>query len=267
MKKSPKTLFGEYFRNRITKRGGMPKGEAFEDFVAECSEAWENEPCDEYGGMTPREYFASVTDVRALADMLEADIKEGGEPTALISGRLTELPGAVSVLTELAENGTEEVRMAAADILWQSDKVPVEAFADMVFDPDTPELFRERLIEILSETDGIYPALSHRMEQATHDGALILGELLVSSGEMNDDVYDFLLSLTSDPETLPRALQLIASYGDMRAIPSLKALAKDCDYATYTDIRSAVEALGGDMDVERDWKGDATYARIKGKTE
>ena len=84
---------------------------------------------------------------------------------------------------------------------------------------------------------------------------------------MNEDVYDFLLSLTRYPATLPRALQLKSSYVDIRSIPSLKALAKVFDYATYTDIRSAVEALGGYMDVERDWKGDATYARIKGKTE
>ena len=265
MTKSPKALLREYFRRKLAEKGGLPAGEEFEDFVAECSASWENEPCGDYGGLTPKRYFAEITDVGTLIDMFERDIKEGGEPSAVITERLEELPAAAAALTDIVTgDGGEEIRLAAADILWRADRVSAEAFADVIFDADTPEALRERLIDILSDAPGIYPALAERMDHVSGTNALILGELLVRSGEMNDGIYSFLLKLTGDAETLPRALQLIASYGDMRAIPELKKLALNCDYATYTDIRAAVEELCGDMDVERDWKGDPTYERIKG---
>ena len=263
--KTPKTLFREYFRARIAK-SGMPKGEDLEDLIAGCSAEWEETPCSEYGGMTPRAYFATLTDADVLTEMLVTDIKEGGDPLALIAERLAELPEAVRPLCAFVTGDErEDIRIAAAELLWRMDKVPVETFVDLAFDGDAPEALRERIIEVLSQCgSAVYDAVMPRTEHLSGDAALIAGELLVSSGVTNDGVCDFLLRLTDDPQTLPRALQLIASYGDFRAVPALKKLARTCDYATYTDIRSAVEMIGGEMDVERDWTGDATYALIKG---
>ncbi len=266
--KSPKTVFREYFRERLRKTGAMPKGEDFEDFLAECSADWENEPCAEYGGKTPREYFGGITDPDELARIFEQDVKEGGEPLAVIADRLAGMPEAKSVLCRMVSDGdNENVREAAADILHAANEVPVSEFAEIIFDPDTPAGLRERLTDILSQTDNVCSALAWRIDDAEGTDALILAEILVESGAVSDGVFSLLMRLTDNADTLPRALQLIASYGDDRALPRLKEVAETCDYAMFTDVRSAVEALGGELDCDRDWSSDATFAAIKGNKE
>lgn len=263
--KSPKKLFGEYFRKRLIAGGKAIKGDEFEDLLASSAAEWENAPCDEYGGKTPREYVGGITDIGEMIKMFRDDVAEGGEPFALISDRLAEMPEAAPALGKIvAEEGDERLREAAADVLFKSDRVPVAEFAEVVFDPDVTVDLRERLIEILSQTENIYPVLAPRMEYAEGENALILAELLVSSGARGEDVFEFLMRLTESAETLPRALQLIAEYGDERALPRLYELSGTCDYALFTDIRSAVEWLGGEMDTERDWSADKTFAAIKG---
>ncbi len=265
--KSPKTLFREYFRRRLISAGKKLAGDELEDFIAEAAAEWEREPCAEYGGLSPKEYFADIGDAAELIRLLAADIKEGGEPLAVITDRLAELPGAAGSLAETvcSDEADEELRIVAADLLWQRGSVPVEEFADIVFSATAPVALRERLIEILGGCGGeTEQAVLPRIGHVAGDDALVAGELLVRSGSMTDETLDFLLSLTESADTLPRALQLLSDYGDTRTIPRLKELARTCDYATYTDIRSAVEAMGGELDVERDWSGDATYGIIKG---
>ena len=57
-----KQLFREYFIRRIKAVGRKLSDDELEDLTAECSESWENEPCEGYGGKTPREYFEEIKD-------------------------------------------------------------------------------------------------------------------------------------------------------------------------------------------------------------
>lgn len=260
-----KQLFREYFIRRIKAIGRKLSDDELEDLTAECSESWENEPCEGYGGKTPREYFAEIKDARRLAEIFAEDAAEG-EPLAVIADALSALPGASAALCALLEdeNANVRARAEAADLLLRMDAAPVESLTELALAGDTPEELRERAIEALACSDGetVYEAAAQRAADAEGMSALIAGELLVGSGVRSDRVTELLLRLTEDRETLPRALQLIAAYGDESVLPRLKKLAESCDYATYTDIRSAVESLGGELDEKRDWTGDATYDAI-----
>ena len=116
---SPKTLFREYFRRRLISAGKKLAGDELEDFIAEAAAEWEREPCAEYGGLSPKEYFADIGDAAELIRLLAADIKEGGEPLAVITDRLAELPGAAVSLAETvcSDEADEELRIVAADLL------------------------------------------------------------------------------------------------------------------------------------------------------
>ena len=75
--KSPKKLFGEYFRKRLIAGGKAIKGDEFEDLLASSAAEWENAPCDEYGGKTPREYVGGITDANEMLKMFRGDVAEG----------------------------------------------------------------------------------------------------------------------------------------------------------------------------------------------
>ncbi len=262
----PEKLFHEFLRKKITYRGGISPAE-LEDAVGKYYEEWENTPCADFGGLSPRGYYESIKDPRELAGMLKDALKKGDAPPVLTE-RLVKLDGADDALCDILLDGNadEKTRLAAADLLNARDGVPVETYIECVFDPDTPETLRETLIGRLEECgERTAEPLIRRIEETEGEAKTILAELLVYSQARDDRIYEFLIGLIDDGIALPFALDMLGRYGDERAIEKLTELAKTCDYADFTDIRNAVEMLGGELDVKRDFSQDATYKKIKGE--
>ena len=61
------------------------------------------------------------------------------------------------------------------------------------------------------------------------------------------------------------AARLLGRYGDARAIEPLKALISmsDITYYEYMELRNAVEALGGEIEHEREFYGDPDYEYLR----
>lgn len=262
---NPEKLFHEFLRKKII-NGGIKPSE-LEDVVGKYYEEWENTPCDAADGLSPREYYGKITDARELVGMLAESLKEGDAPP-VITERLMRLDGADDALRDLLLDGgaDEKTRLAAADLLNARDAVPIEAYIECVFDPDTPATLRETLIGRLEECgEQTAEPLIRRIEETDGEAKAILAELLVYSGARDERIYEYLMSLTDDKAALPFALDMIGRYGDERAIEKLTELARSCDYADFTDIRNAVEMLGGELEITRDFTDDVTYKKIKGE--
>ncbi len=249
-----------YFAAHRVSRDGL------EDAVADAYADWSDKPLDELDGKTPREYVAAVTDPAEIAEGALAGVRNGGEPSPLFADRVAEVPAASARLTEVLESDEpERVRVAAAELLHRAGAVPVETYIDLVFDPDTPDNLRETLIEQLEYTDGAAGPLLARLGEAEGENRKILAELLVACGARGEKVYGLLEELVREPGNAAYASQLIARYGDERALPLLAELSAKCDYADYIELRNAAEMLGGDVPLRFDWSGDATYKKIKGE--
>jgi len=54
----------------------------------------------------------------------------------------------------------------------------------------------------------------------------------------------------------------LGQYGDERAIDILLEAAKTCDYISFLEIRNAVEQLGGEFDIERDFSQDKDFKKL-----
>ncbi len=263
---NPEKLFHEFLRKKILQKGGMKPSE-LEDAVGKYYEEWENTPCHETDGLSPKAYYERITDARRLVRELRDSLADGDAPP-VITERLMRLEGADDALCDLLLDGnaTEKIRLAAADLLNVRDSVPVETYIECVFDPDTPETLRETLIGRLEKCgEKTAEPLLRRIDETEGDAKTVLAELLVYSGVRDERIYGFLIGLADDKKILPFALDMIGRYGDERAIKKLTELARTCDYADYTDIRNAVEMLGGELEITRDFTDDATYKKIKGE--
>ena len=71
--------------------------------------------------------------------------------------------------------------------------------------------------------------------------------------------------LKNRPEQRADAARLLGRYGDARAIEPLKALLDltDIGYYEYMEVRNAVEALGGEVENEREFYGDPDYEYLR----
>lgn len=257
------TYLREYFaahRESIARRGGL------EEVLPELYARWSNRALPELGGKTPREYIDGMTDPADLLAVIEDSVSRGGEPSPMALDRLAALPSAERALLDLLENGeNENMRITAAELLSRTDKLPAQTGTELVFDPSTPERLRETLVDLLKGTDGVTEILLDRIGSVEGENRKILAEMSVASGRTDDRIFALLLELLGERENLPFAAQLLAAYGDPRAIEPLSALAETCDYADYIELRNAVEELGGELTLRLNWDGDKTYKKIKGE--
>ena len=79
-------------------------------------------------------------------------------------------------------------------------------------------------------------------------------------------VYERMLEMLKNrPEQRAFAARLLGRYGDARAIEPLKALISmsDITYYEYMELRNAVEALGGEIEHEREFYGDPDYEYLR----
>ena len=90
---------------------------------------------------------------------------------------------------------------------------------------------------------------------------------IVSRGQKTDGAFDILIAeFLKHGENLPLYASYLARYGDERALPFLNAAAENekISYADFEELRFAIEALGGECKVKRDFSADKTYKKIKG---
>lgn len=83
------------------------------------------------------------------------------------------------------------------------------------------------------------------------------------------DIFLWLVSYFYRGEDIPLFARLLGSYGDESAIDLLTSYARDydVDYNEFIEIRNAVEELGGEFNVKKDFSDDPLFAYLKGEVE
>lgn len=257
-------LFEKYLREYLSKNGGIIG--QLEDALPRIYQKWADAPCAALGGKTPRAYVDGIADERTLTELAFANVKRGGEPAPVALDKLIEMPSASPVLIDLLESvGDEKTRIAAAETLDRMNKLPLAACVELVFDSDTPTALRESLVGRLKyDGEAIKRELLARVGETEGEARKILAELIVGSGVTDDRVFTMLTEMISDEGSLPFTCQLLADYGDPRAIEPLSEISETCVYSDYIEVRNAVERLGGNLPLRFNFDGDPTYKKIKG---
>ena len=263
-------LFHHYVADHLHKAGELDEdaaGEMAEKLYAE----WADAPCAALDGCSPRAWFARLDTPEALVETLTAYARADMEPPELLLDRFFDV-GAICAapLEALARDGGESaaLRAQALDLLNGLDEArAVRVATDAVLAAQESDAFCELAAEILaSRVDADVADRLLDGYDAAPDFArtLILETLCNFPGDAR--VYERMLEMLKNrPEQRADAARLLGRYGDARAIEPLKALLDltDIGYYEYMEVRNAVEALGGEVENEREFYGDPDYEYLR----
>ena len=132
---------------------------------------------------------------------------------------------------------------------------------------DVDSCIKDQCLEMLcTRAESVKETLIARAEKTEDVGEIEMYlEVLSYCAPGDDRILRLLLKLLElDPNTA-YAAGLIGRYGDDRAAEVLYPMLDTCDYATYIEVRNAIEELGGTVDDKyRDFSDDPLYRLLKG---
>ena len=227
-----------------------------------------NTPADWLDGFTPGSYFTQYEDPKELVDWLTAyceqcvpvpevlleQIQNVGKPcekrlVALLKDEDADEDARMTAIGLLRDMGSEQPKMLYID--WQMNREAEDDLADNAIDS---------LAEMGSAV--VQPILD-RIGRANTAGQTALLDVLVRHPG-DDRIFRLAERLFREN---PQGRALYAGYlgnlGDDRALPALieAAQAPDTGYIDWIELRSAIEALGGEVP-EREFEDDPDYEAL-----
>ena len=219
---------------------------------------------------TPRAYFEEIHSPDQLISMMQGYLQQDVPLPDLLLMRLTDLGEAAEqpLMNLLMDGATElETRMLCVRLLMDIGcRLPMQAYIAWQLGREDRDELADFALEALEEMgDEAVPAMLEALGEANDLGREALLSVL-SRHPGHPEVYEGLIRLF---DALPERQAILAAYlgrlGDERALPVLIERAKDegLSYLDFIELRSAIEALGGDAP-ERKFDQDPEYDALMG---
>ena len=263
-------LFQHYAAGKLHVAGELDE-DAAEALAEQLYDEWADAPCDALDGLSPRAWFARLTTPEALTEMLAAYASAGIDTPDLLLDRFDALgPACAEPLALLASAEEEDARprARALELLLGIDEAQAVRLAEKaVLCAVESDPLNELAAEILQDHPGeetVERLLAGYAAAPEFAKILILEALCNFSGD--ERIYENMMDMfRNNPGQRAFAARLLGRYGDARAVEPLKAVLgmSDLTYFEYMEIRNAVEALGGEIDAEREFYGDPDYEYLR----
>lgn len=123
---------------------------------------------------------------------------------------------------------------------------------------------RDIAVEILKDyASDVYDKLMNGIEDDDVKTRTLVAEVVIYA-EKNEKTYRLLKELFESGENTALYAGYLGKYGDERAAAMLYKALDSCNYLEFTEIRNAIEVLGGVVDENyRDFSDDEYYKAIK----
>ncbi len=228
-------------------------------------------PVNWLSGAKPGEYFSQFDNAKQLVNWMEDYFKQRIPVPDMLLNRIAELGlAAEEPLMALLkkERATQEIRMAAITLLREIDSIaPMEYYIGLqaIRQEGEDELADNALESLASMGERAVQAMRGALPLASPDGQEAMLTVL-SDFPGDEGVFQTALSLLrSRRDRVAVLADCLGKLGDERAIEPLKVLAasEETPYLDYIELRSAIEALGGDAP-ERDFDAeDPAYEAMR----
>ena len=228
-------------------------------------------PVNWLSGAKPGEYFSQFDNAKQLVNWMEDYFKQRIPVPDMLLNRIAELGlAAEEPLMALLkkERATQEIRMAAITLLREIDSIaPMEYYIGLqaIRQEGEDELADNALDSLASMGERAVQAMRGALPLASPDGQEAMLTVL-SDFPGDEGVFQTALSLLrSRRDRVAVLADCLGKLGDERAIEPLKVLAasEETPYLDYIELRSAIEALGGDAP-ERDFDAeDPAYEAMR----
>ena len=260
-------LFDEYISDYVYKNVGKVKPEEIENNIPVLYEKFGNEKLKELDGKTPGEFYRGFS-AAELLDCLKEHLNKGVSVSDFLSQAIIAAKDGAKAVTEAikCDDSEEFVAYCMNMLSDMKAEIPMERYFEFAL-LDYPDCVGELATEFLCEiADTVKDGALARYADADERGKARIAEI-VSRGQKTDGAFDILIAeFLKHGENLPLYASYLARYGDERALPFLNAAAENekISYADFEELRFAIEALGGECKVKRDFSADKTYKKIKG---
>ena len=234
-------------------------------------EAFLDTPVNWLSGAKPGEYFGQFDNAHQLVNWMEDYFKQRIPVPDMLLNRIAELGlSAEESLMNLLkkERATQEIRMAAITLLREIDSIaPLEYYIGLqaIRQEGEDELADNALDSLASMGERAVEAMRAALPMCSPDGQEAMLTVL-SDYPGNEKVFETALALLrSRRDRVAVLADCLGKLGDERALEPLKALAasEETPYLDYIELRSAIEALGGDAP-ERDFDAeDPAYEAMR----
>ena len=211
-------------------------------------------PVNWLAGAKPGEYFSQFDNARQLVNWMEDYFKQRVPAPDMLLNRIAELGLAAeeSLMNLLKkEKATQEIRMAAITLLREIESLaPMEYYIGLqaIRGEGEDELADNALESLASMGEKAVPAMRAALALCSPDGQEALLTVL-SDYPGDEEVLETALALLKNRRDRATIVAgCLGKLGDERALPALIALAasEETPYLDYIELRSAIEALGGD---------------------
>ena len=263
--------FEEYLKRWFDdNRGKYATYDEMEDQVPEVYQAFLDSPQPFIDGRKPGEFFDRYDDADQLVQWMLRYEEEGVSVPDMLLNRISELGDAaarslIKVLCETTRPAS--VRMSAITLLRELESaLPYPMYVEWAAAWDGQDEMTENAIESLeaAETDLTEQIMPH-LKNATPVGKAALLSIL-SHRPCEKPVIDMAIALFEEhPELRAQLASVLARFEDDSVLPALmKAASSDeTGYLVYIELRSAIEALGGEAPRRRFDEDDPEYASMR----
>ena len=258
--------FEKYLTRSYREYAGK-SADAAEDLAADVYAAWANEPNTALGGISPRAYFAALTDAQELVGMFCEAYTAKQTPCPLLLDRMAEVDGCAERLKRLtAQTGLPDaLKTAAVSFLREHGITPPTAdYVRILMDPLSNVELCNVCVEALCDVAGeAAPLLWEAADRAEETQKAYCAEVLLCAPQ-DERTYRLLTSLFESGRDIPLYAWYLGKYGDERAAALLYKQLETCTYIEYVEIRNAIERMGGYVEDMRDFSLDGDYKKMNG---
>ena len=260
-------LFETYFRKYIQDNIGKFSEEELENKVGEVYEQFGKTPLSELNGKSPVEFFANM-DAKELVETLN-DCINGGIPVSdYLCDAIEKSPQTAKYLEDNLNADTNEelavYSLNLLNIIGYADRGMLGGLVQLLSGGEIGDSLKEVITETLvSHADEVKDEILKCYDEDDFNKNFFI-EVLAATTPPDDRVFNVLIDHFNKSTDMTLSCSYISKYGDERAIPILKnACALANNYLDYKEIKLALEALGGEVDEERDFTSDPIYRKLK----
>ena len=261
--------FADYLRGWVdAHEDEFDTADDMEERVPDVYQAFLDTPAEWLEGVKPGEYFDRFYSADELVRLLNLYIDRHVSVPDMLMNRLVEIGGESekSLMALLDDEGAgNEKKMLAVSLLRELDSsLPMERYIAWQYErEDEDELCDNAMESLEAMGEKACNAMLEALEGASLAGKeALLGALSRYPGD--DRILEGLLRLIeARPDRLAILAACLGRLGDARALPALNLLAEDegIRYLDYIELRSAIEALGGEAP-RREFYGDSEYEAL-----
>ncbi len=261
--------FSEYLHQYLHSNG-LSEDE-IEEQAPELYLSWLAGPKDWLDGRSPNSFFEAMDPGQLVAELGLYLLSDMSIPGPLLNRIADSCEATHPLLISLMQNyegeQSDEIRTAVAKLIEEMDMPrPFAYYIDVVAAASEPSDFSEACVEELKNAGQDYI------------DKVISAYESASSGYASDCFLDILADMPYDERSYELAMErflysdtnkafyasCLGKLGCEKALPYLEeALRQDgLKYFDYISIKNAVEALGGDVMIDRDFTGDSDYESL-----